>query len=780
MEKDRSVLPVVLIRGHAVISAVVVWLTVGSAFSPIILPVSAAEPPVETSREKKLDPATLEFVTEKVQPLLATRCLKCHSGDKDDLKGNLSLNSRAAMLAGGDSGPSIVPGAPDKSLLIDAINWRGDYEMPAKSRMPPGEIAILTRWVKMGAPWSDAGKAAVVTHSSFPLESRRAEHWAWQPIGHHEPPKTENSDWPLRGVDHFVLAGLEAAGLTIAPAAERSVLLRRVYFDLIGLPPTPNEVTEFLEDKMPTRQALAAVADRLLESSHFGERWARHWLDLMRYAESRGHEFDHTAPNAHHYRDYVIRAINADLPYNRFVTEHVAGDLLDPPRLHPEHGFNESVLATGAWYLGEWIHSPTDIRQDEADRIDGVIDTVGKAFLGITIACARCHDHKFDAISARDYYGLAGYLQSSRYRQVRFDSMVHNQWVADSLWKLRKQHETDLRTRLAASTKQAVDHWADYLLAARELVAKERSAGNLQEDASFVGAVATAHKLDAGNLKRLVGHLKSVKEQPSDPLHLWALAACENGATDNNAALAAIRHAAEQIRTEDSGSSDFWNEIRIVVDYSTLAAGQWNQDGYAFGSGPQRPGDIRLISDSDGNLVSIATSGAARRDLLWKGLNLAEGTQTEPGALGSLQRSGQTLCTPTFSIESGTLQYLIRGTAKVQAVVDSHRLIAGPLHGGLIRTVKAGSTLKWVSHPLDRYVGHRAHLEFVPEGDEDFELLMVADSKSRLPLPQPIRICAQVAMGETTENVRSLAIALQELFGATHRGLADGSLMEPG
>ena len=175
------------------------------------------------------------------------------------------------------------------------------------------------------------------------------------------------------------------------------------------------------------------MVDALLSSPHFGERWGRHWLDLVRYAESRGHEFDNDTPNAFQYRDYVIRALNADVPYDQFVREHIAGDLIAEPRLHPEHGFNESVLGTGFWFLGEWVHSPVDIRKDEADRFDNMIDVMSKTFLGVTVACARCHDHKFDAISTADYYSLSGFLQSSDYRQVRFESLEHNRRIAGEL-----------------------------------------------------------------------------------------------------------------------------------------------------------------------------------------------------------------------------------------------------------------------------------------------------------------------------------------------------------
>ena len=192
--------------------------------------------------------------------------------------------------------------------------------------------------------------------------------------------------------------------------------------------------------KIDRGKALENVVDQLLTSPHFGERWGRHWLDLVRYAESRGHEFDNDTPNAFQYRDYIIRALNADVSYDQLVREHLAGDLLPTPRLHPTQGFNESVLGTGFWFLGEWVHSPVDILKDESDRFDNMVDVMSKTFLGVTVSCARCHDHKFDAISTADYYSLTGYLHSSDYRQVRFESIQQNNKVAKQLWNLDRRY----------------------------------------------------------------------------------------------------------------------------------------------------------------------------------------------------------------------------------------------------------------------------------------------------------------------------------------------------
>ncbi len=378
------------------------------------------------------DAAEADFFEKKVRPVLVDRCHSCHSAKAEKLKGGLRLDSREGALKGGDTGPVIVPGKPETSLLVEAIGYTNvDLRMPPKGRLSEAQVADLTEWVRRGAPWpKEAAAAEAPKKPPFDLARRKAEHWAWQPLKAPAPPAVKDASWGRHPIDAFILSKLEEKGLAPAPPAERRVLLRRTYLDLVGLPPRPEEVEQFAADG-----DLAKIVDRLLASPQFGEKWARHWLDLVRYAETRGHEFDYPIPNAYHYRDYVIRAMNADLPFDRFVTEHVAGDLLTGSRE------GESAIATGWWYLGEWVHSPVDIRADETDRISNQIEVFGRAFLGLTISCARCHDHKFDAISQRDYYALAGFLKSSGYRQARFDSIARDRDAARDLAALRSEFE---------------------------------------------------------------------------------------------------------------------------------------------------------------------------------------------------------------------------------------------------------------------------------------------------------------------------------------------------
>ena len=412
-----------------------------------------AEPPA---------PDPLAFFESKVRPILVEQCYACHSVQADEVEAGLLLDSKWGWETGGDSGAAIVPGDLDESLLIQAVRYGEDVVsgMPPRSKLPAEQIEILQRWVKMGAPdpRPKATSGAVASNiEPFDLEERFEQHWSWKPIERRDPPSVENQSWPLHELDRFILAKLEQAGLQPAAPANRRRWLRRVHFDLIGLPPSPEQIAEFLADESP--DAYERVVARLLSSSHFGEKWARHWLDLVRYAETYGHEFDYPIPDATEYRDYVIRALNADVPYDQFVREHIAGDLINDPRRNPDEGFNESIIGTGFWYLHEATHAPTDVLGNEAGIIDNQLDVFGKAFQGLTIACARCHDHKFDAISTADYYALSAYIQSSCRQLVDLD-VRHGR--ASAAKQINRERQV-AATRLSAAWQDAAA-WEQKLL----------------------------------------------------------------------------------------------------------------------------------------------------------------------------------------------------------------------------------------------------------------------------------------------------------------------------
>jgi len=396
--------------------------------NPLLLAAVALVCCVSLNAQNPEQQTELEFFEKKVRPVLAANCYKCHSVDSKKLKGDLLLDHIDTIKAGGDTGPAVVPGDLDKSLLIETIRYKN-----VDMQMPPSE--------------------------SFDWKARKAAHWCWQAISANEPPEVDKSGWE-QPIDRFILAEQKKQGLTPAAPATPRTWIRRVTLDLTGLPPTVDEVHAFLADNEDG--AKARVVDRLLASPRFGERWARHWLDLVRYAESCGHEFDYTLNGAAGYRDYVIRAFNANVPYDDIVREHVAGDLLANPRRHPEEGYNESVIGTGFWFLHEAVHAPTDVRKDEAERMDNQIDVFSKTFLGLTVSCARCHDHKFDAIPTSDYYAIAGYLQSSRMDRAMLDPGGKIASAAAGLKKLRAG--TDGAERVAQLTKilkaaHEVDSW---------------------------------------------------------------------------------------------------------------------------------------------------------------------------------------------------------------------------------------------------------------------------------------------------------------------------------
>jgi mono/diheme cytochrome c family protein len=347
------------------------------------------------------DPAAIEFFEKKVRPVLAEHCYKCHGGTGEKIKGGLEMTGRAALLKGGDTGPAIVPGDPAKSLLVHVVRYDGDLKMPPRGKLTDQQIADLTAWVKAGATWPDSPETdATAKKPGGPLFTPEEKaFWAFQPV--RPPPVPAGRD----AIDHFVLTKLRDNGLSPAPPADRRTLLRRVTFDLTGLPPTPAEIDAFLKDDSP--EAWKKVIDRLLASPAYGEAWARHWLDVARYADSNGLDENTAFGNAWRYRDYVIRAFNADKPFDRFVKEQIAGDLL------PDGGA-DGLVATGFLVLGPKLLAEPDKQKMVTDIVDEQIDVVTKAFLGLTVSCARCHDHKFDPIPTRDYYGLAGVFTGTK------------------------------------------------------------------------------------------------------------------------------------------------------------------------------------------------------------------------------------------------------------------------------------------------------------------------------------------------------------------------------
>jgi hypothetical protein len=729
--------------------------TLATALLPIVLttPVSAAE--------------DSDFFETKVRPILVQHCYRCHSAEAKKLRGGLRLDSREAMLIGGDSGPALTPKQPDKSRIIEAITYKNvELQMPPRGKLPDSAIADLTRWVKIGVPWPKQSPSAEtgVARASFDLSQRKRSHWAWQSIRPPHLPSVRDGNWPRDPLDRFILAKLDDKRLSPAQPADKRTLLRRLFFDLTGLPPSPEETETFLRD--PSLDAVEKVVDRLLASPHFGERWGRHWLDLMRYAETRGHEFDYAIPNAYQYRDYVIRALNADVPYNQFVLEHLAGDLLTEPRLHPQQGFNESILATGYWFLGEEVHSPVDVRQDQADRFDNKVDVLSKAFLGLTVACARCHDHKFDAISTKDYYSLFGFLQSSHYRLARFDSMEHNRRIAAELWELRQKNRAKIQKALAESLRPGAERVADYLLAAREAM---QAPLRLSE-------IANAHNLDAAILGQWRTHLTTAAREENDPLHFWSKKRLHNLSGGRQSPEKSLAQGADAPRSEILEATS--KQAHLIVDYAKCKPGDWLADGFAFGPGPVRPGELHIEGDAAKPMLRFSERAAAEKDAVWDVLKPARGSENDPGALGGVVRAGRTLYTPTFPLSSGKVFYLVKGSGFVYAGIGSHIMITGPLHGQLVRTFNTGNRFQWIAHDLSAYQGQRVHLEFTPTGSTPFAVAQIAEGEKPL-LANGRRQPAGRRSNHPADADRSPALAqsYQHLFLDTLNDLAADRLI---
>ncbi len=356
-------------------------------------------------------PEHIAFFESKIRPVLAESCYECHSATAKKLKGGLLLDSSAGVQEGGFTGPAITPGDPDASLLVQALrHTTEDVAMPPKKKLPPHVIADFETWVRWGAPDPRATDTVAVVRAKETIDwSKAREWWSFRPLARPAPPAVKNARWPANDLDRFVLARLEAANLSPAADADKRALLRRATFDLTGLPPTPEEIAAFLADT--SAEAFARVVDRLLASPRYGERWGRHWLDVVRYADTAGDNSDYPIPQIHRYRDWVIAAFNRDLPYDQFVRDQLAGDLRGGAT---EDESQARLVATGYIANARRFGSRVDDYPQHL-TIEDTIDNVGRSFLGLTVSCARCHDHKFDPIPTQDYYALYGIFHNTRY-----------------------------------------------------------------------------------------------------------------------------------------------------------------------------------------------------------------------------------------------------------------------------------------------------------------------------------------------------------------------------
>jgi hypothetical protein len=546
----------------------------------------------------RADDAGIEFFEKQVRPILVQYCYECHSENAKKLGGGLLLDSRDGVNKGGDSGPAIESGKPDESLLIEAVRYGGAVKMPPKGKLPAAAIANLEEWVRRGVPDPRTKGIPGTVGASWEqtLKSRR-DWWSLRALSHPEVPQAKQATGSAQPIDGFILSSLEQRGLLPADPAGDNAFVRRLCLVLTGLPPTPLQIAEFVEQAASDQgkpAALERLVDSLLSSPQFGERWARHWMDVVRFTETHGNEWNYEVHHAWRYRDYLIRAFNADVPYDQFVREHIAGDLLAHARWNEQENFNESVIGTAFYRFGEVNHDDCiSLREIGFDLADNQIDTLTKAFQATTVACARCHDHKLDAISSRDYYALLGVLRSSRMVSHTLDGPQVN------ATKMRALHELKpaLRKELALLWRDDLPQLGRYMLAAQAKRANRADADDLAAD------------LNPQRLEKWVAALAVEKAPLEDPLEPWRR--LFSAAGNEPARLPDEWHKlADEYQAQDRERSDFnQTQFSIYADFREAVPNDWQVGGQGLFSGPSRSGEFTLHAEGDAIVKGVLPAG---------------------------------------------------------------------------------------------------------------------------------------------------------------------------
>lgn len=539
-------------------------------------------------------PEQAEFFERRVRPVFEQVCAQCHAKGTES-EGGLRIESREHLLAGGDRGPAIVPGEPHESLLIAALRHDpdSDLQMPPDEKLSDQQIQDLVEWIAMGAPWTEPLKSSAgIAYWGGEITEEDRQYWAFQPIRDPAPPEVENADWPTSPIDFFVLQRLEANGLAPAVAADKRTLLRRVTFDLIGLPPSEEEIEQFLSDE--SSDAFARLVDRLLASPHYGERWGRHWLDVMGFAETNGLDNDHEKPNAFQYRDYVIEAFNDDVPYDVFIREHFAGDLMPEPRASRDGATWRSPQATAFAWMGEMLNVPVDERATLAREMETQIDVISKGFLGVTLACARCHNHKFDPFPTEDYYALLGFLENTTNVQACVDTPQRRDEIKAGQRRIAElvdeiaaiTSRPEVARRLVDARLEEAGRIKDYLLACRELALSETG----EVSAARLSEVASRYGLEPGRLEAWYEAVDTAAERADPLLYPWEELFRFPDERFDRRGQATIERLAEWTRAFDD-----WSHTTVYADFEDSTWGEWIAEGEAFADGPARGGMPELV-----------------------------------------------------------------------------------------------------------------------------------------------------------------------------------------
>ena len=645
-----------------------------------------------------IDPDDLAFFESRIRPILVENCYKCHSVDAEKIRGGFLLDSKPGLLSGGESGPAIIPGNASQSRLINMVRRHPDFEgMPPKTRLPQSYIDDLVAWVDRGAPdprTEEPLRGAL--QSDFDLEERK-RWWSLQPVKDPAPPTVSQKDWPSNDYDTFILRKLEEKGWSPARPADRATLLRRLSFDLIGLAPSQEELQEFVNDR--SENAYQKQVDRLLASPHFGEKWARHWMDITRYAETKAFEMDFTMPYTYRYRDYLIRAFNEDVPFDQFILESLAGDLLPEPRRNPATGDNESVKGPGFIYLTDLHLGPPDLHHDEARNFSGMIDVVGKAFLGATLRCARCHDHKFDAITTADYYSFYGMLRSSRFT---YKNTVAEAVQEKTLRKLQSQ-KPKVRAAVFQAGREDIKGAGKYLEARNRLLENPELINAVQElEAKFSETKNENKKAHLASLRSAIEpYAKSEMgdEHQANVLTNWILLSVSPELQRRWPELEGLYpdrpKPAEQISTTGELSASFAEVARSIEN--------WTLQGLAFEEQPDAPGAL-ILNASGPRAVQTVLS------------------DTNAAGHYAARISGA-MRSPDFILDGKPIELQVKGKfAAVRLVVRNYELTGhGPTTKGLYFPVNNDY---WETIQFETYLweGLPAYLEFFQNGEATHSL----------------------------------------------------------
>lgn len=623
-----------------------------------------------------LSPEDADFFENRIRPVLSSECYECHSSHGKQ-KSGLVLDHREALLRGGDEfGTAIVPGKPDKSPLIWALRHENDLEMPkAGVTLSPEIIADFEHWVTTGAPDPRDGPPdpdADPDADWLATLERRKAWWSFQPVSNPPIPKG-----PANAIDAFVHRKLAAEGLSAAGPADPLALVRRLYYNLIGLPPNPAQIADFEEaHRLDPRAAAADLADALLESPEFGGRWARHWMDWIRYAESHGSEGDPHIPGARHYRDYLVRALNADVPYDQLLREHVAGDLLEKPRLHPETATNESVIGPAHFRMVFHGFGPTDALDERVRFTDDLINVFTKSFQGLTVSCARCHNHKFDAISQADFHALFSVFGSTRPGVKTLETEAALGLHRDAL----AAQKLGLRDALASA-------WLDSLSGLPDRIAAIKTPKEIDNDT----LLATLHRIREAAANGAGENKAAAPGLWSDTLREWRSTA------------AAITRSEELHRTAKAS----WDFTR-PEDFA-----RWFSAGVGLPAAPTPAGEFIVAPAGGLAIAGVFPAGIVANALSTKHMARLSSPDLELDGKYELrlqvQGAGNALARPVIQ------NYPRRG-----AVFPINHLKSHPERSA---TLAAARPMAWIRYPkLDYWEGDSIHIELTSARDTPIEV----------------------------------------------------------